>query len=62
MFEMNENAPEILVVFFDAMIELANVRLIQESQNLFLELPAAFARNDFDEIDFSVDSFLHDPI
>jgi hypothetical protein len=62
MLEMNKNAPEILVVFFDAMVELANVRLIQKAQHLFLELPATLARNNFDEIDFLVDSFLYDSI
>lgn len=49
---MDKDASEILVVFFDAMIQRANVFLIQKAQHLFLELPAAFARNDFDQFDF----------
>lgn len=62
MFEMHKDASEILVVFFDAMVELANVRLIQKAQNFFLERAASLARNNFDEINFPVNRFLDNAI
>jgi len=62
MSEMNKDAPEILVVLLNSMVQFADVRLIQKTQNFFLELPAPFAGNDFDEIDFLVERFLHNLI
>ena len=62
MFEMDKDAAEILVVLFDAMVELADVRLIQKAQHFFLELPAALAGNDFDEINLLVHRFLDNAI
>ena len=62
MFEMDKDATEILVVLFDAMVQLADVRLIQKAQHFFLELPASLARNNLDEINFPVNRFLHNAI
>ena len=62
VFEMDKDTAEILVVLFDAMVQLADVRLIQKAQHFFLELPAAFARNNFDEINLFVNCFLHNSI
>jgi hypothetical protein len=59
---MDENPPEVFVVFFETMIQLFDVTLIQEAQHLFLELSAALAGNDFDQLDFAVDGFLHDTV
>lgn len=62
MPKMNKDASKILVVFLDAVIQLANARLIQKAQNFVLELSAAFAWDDFDEINFLVNGFLYDAI
>ena len=62
MPKMDKNAAEVAVVFFDSMIQLAYVRLIQETQDLFLKLSAPFAGNDFDEIDLFVDCLFYDPV
>ena len=62
MLEMDKDATKVAVVLFDAVIELADVRLIQKSQHLFLELPAPFPRDNFDEINSLVERFLHNPI
>lgn len=62
MFEMDKDASEILVVLFDAMIQLADVRLIQKAQHSFLELPASLARDNLDEINFLINRFLHNAI
>ena len=62
MPEMNKDAAKVLVVLFHSMIQLADVRLVQKPQDLFLELPAALARDDLHEIDLFVDRFLHDSV
>lgn len=62
MLEMDKDASEILVVFFDAMVQLADVRLIQKAQNFFLELSTTLAWDDFDKINFPVNRFLNDAI
>ena len=62
MLEMDKDATKVAVVLFDAVIELADVGLIQKSQYLFLELPASFPGDNFDEINFLVERLLHNPI
>lgn len=62
MFKVDKDTAEILVVLFDAMIRLADVRLIQKAQHFFLELPASLAGNNLDEIDLFINRFLHNPI
>ena len=62
MLEMDKDPPEILVVFLDAMIELANVALVKEAKHFLLELPAAFTRDDLDQRDAFVQGLLNDPI
>lgn len=57
---MNEDATEIFVVFFHAMIQLFDMVLIQEPQHFFLELTAALAWDNFNKIDLSVNCFFHD--
>ena len=61
-FEVNKDTTEILVVLFDAMIQLADVPLIQEAQDFLLELPAAFAGNNLDQLNFLGQRFLYDAI
>lgn len=60
--EMNKDTTKILIVFFYAMIQLFDMTLIQEPQHFFLELPTAFAWDDLNQIDFSVNRFLHNAI
>ena len=62
MPEVDEDAAKVAVVFFHSMIQLADVRLIQETQDLFLELAAPFAGDNLDEIDLFVDRLLHDAV
>ncbi len=62
MSEMDKDASKVLVVFLNSMIESANMGLVQKAQHLFLELPAPFAGNDFDQINLLVDCLLHNPI
>jgi hypothetical protein len=59
---MNENATKIFIVFLDAMVQLANVRLIQKAQDLLLELPAPFAGDNLDELNAFVARLLHDAV
>lgn len=59
---MDENPPKILIVLLYAVIQLFDVTLIQEAQDLFLELPAALAGDDFDKYDFFLDGFIDDPV
>ena len=47
--EVDKDAPEIFVVFFNAVVELADMALIQEAQHSLLELATALAGNDFNE-------------
>ncbi|MGB7873342.1 MAG: hypothetical protein WBL25_03085, partial [Anaerolineales bacterium] len=62
MFEMNKNAAEVFVVFFHPVIESFDMFLIKKTQNLFLQLPAAFAGDDLNQLDVLVDSFLNDAV
>lgn len=41
--KMHEDAPEIAAVLFDAVIEIANLGLVEKAQDAFLQLTAAFA-------------------
>ena len=46
-FEMHEDAPEILVVLLDAVVQLFYLGFGQEAQHAFFELPRALAGDDF---------------
>ena len=59
---MNKDAPKVLIILLHAMIQLFDMSLIQKPQNFFLQLPTAFAWDDLDQIDFSVNRFLDDTI
>ena len=59
---MNKDAAEVLVIFFDAMIQRADVRLIQEAQHFLLELSAALAGDDLDQFDLALERFFHDAV
>jgi hypothetical protein len=59
---MNENPPEVFVIFLETMIKLFDVSLVQEAQHLFLELPATLTGDNLDQLDFSINGFLDDAI
>jgi hypothetical protein len=59
---MDKNPSEILIILFDAVIKLSDVSLVQKTKHLFLELAAAFAWNDLNEIDLSFKCFLNDTV
>jgi hypothetical protein len=59
---MNKYPPEILIIFLYAMIQLLDVILIEKAQDFFLQLPAAFAWNDFNERNFLLDCLFHDAV
>ena len=60
MAKMDKDATKVAVVFFDPMVERANVRLVEETQDLFLERAAPFAGNDLDQVYFTVNRLLDD--
>jgi hypothetical protein len=60
--EVNEYPPKILVILLQAVIKLLNMSLIQESQHFLLELAAALARNDLDQLYLPVHGLLDNAI
>ena len=60
--EVNKNPAEIFIILLDAMIKFFDMSLIQKPQNFFLELSAAFAGNDLNELDPFFNGFVHDPV
>ena len=62
MPEMHEDAPEVFVVLLDAVVEGADVLLVEEAQHALFKLAAAFAGDDFDEGDALLDGFVHDAL
>ena len=51
MPEMDKYPAEILIVFFDPIIQLFDLRLVQKTQHVLLQLAASPARNNFDQGD-----------
>ena len=62
LLEMHEDATEVLVVLLNAMIQRADMFLIQEAQHFLLELPAALARNDFNQSNLAIDGLSYDAV
>lgn len=62
MAKMYEDPSVIFIVFFKAMIELTDMFLIEETDHPFLELAAAFSRDDLDEFDAFLNRFFDHPI
>jgi hypothetical protein len=60
--EVDKYPPEVFIVFFNTVIQLFDMTLIQKSQDFFLELSAAFAWDNFHQCNFSVNSFFNDSI
>ena len=59
---MNEDTPEIAVIFLNAVIQRPNMRLIEKPQDMLLELTAAFARNNLHQGDAFRNCLLHHPV
>lgn len=59
---MDKNPAEVLVVFFNPVVELLYVRLSEKAQNTLFQLARAFARNDFNEGNLFCYSFSYDPV
>ncbi len=49
--EVDKDTAKILVVLLQAMVQLLDVFLFQETDDAFLELAAALARDDLNELD-----------
>jgi hypothetical protein len=62
MTEVDEDAPEVAIIFLDAVIECANMRLIEKPKYMLFELAAAFARNDLHQGNPLRNGLLHDPV
>jgi hypothetical protein len=60
--EVNKDPAKIAVVFFKAVIESANMRLVEKSKHMFFELATAFARNNLDQCDSLRDCFLDNSV
>ena len=58
---MDENSPEILVVFFDPR-KTSFIILFQKAQDRFFELAWAFAGDDLDVFGVFFDGFAHDAV
>jgi hypothetical protein len=59
MPEMDEQPAEIPAVLFDSVVELANVRPLQEPQDFLLQLATAFSRDDLYGPDALFDGLVH---
>ena len=59
---MHKDATEILVIFFNTVIQSFNMFLIEKTQNMLLQLPASLAWDDLHNFDPFVDRFLNDII
>ena len=60
--EMDKYSPEVFIVLLEAMVKFFDVPLIQKTQDFLLELAAAFAGDDLDQLYFLVDGFFHNAI
>ena len=59
---MNKYLSEIFIVFLDAAVKRADIFLLQETQDMFFQLPAPLARDDLDQRDLFFDRVLNDLI
>jgi hypothetical protein len=62
VFEVNEDAAKVLIVFFNPVIQRPDVLLIKKAQHLFLELAAALAGDNLHQPDFALYRFLYNPV
>ena len=59
---MHEDAAEVLIILFDAMIQSFYLGLGKEPENVFLELPRTLAGDDFNQRNFFRHGFSHHPV
>ena len=59
---MDKYPSEVFIVFFDTVIELLDVSLIEKPQHFLLELPTAFAGDNLNQFDLSIHRFFNDLI
>lgn len=62
MSEMHKNAPEILVIFFNAVVKRPNIFPVKKAQHFLFKLSAAFAGDDLDERNLLFDRFPNNAI
>lgn len=57
---MDEHSPEVVRVLLDAVVESLDLLLVKETQHPFLQLAAAFSRDDLDRRRFDPDRLIED--
>ena len=62
MPKMDEDAAMIFIIFFNPMIQLFDLWLIEKTEHFFLQLTAAFSWDDLNQTDPFFDGFLDDAI
>jgi hypothetical protein len=60
--KVDKDAPEVLIILLDAVIEGFDTRLIQEAQHTLFKLTAPLAGDDLDQLDALVNRFLDDAL
>lgn len=62
MAKMDKNTPKIAAVLVDPMIHGTNMGLVEKTQHMLFQLPAALAGDDLDQRDTLVDRLFHNPV
>jgi hypothetical protein len=58
--EVDEDAPEVFIILFQAMVQAADVGLVQKPQHPFFELSTTLPRNNLDQGYLTVNRLLDD--
>ena len=59
---MDEYPSVVFVIFFNAVILLLDMSLVEKAQHFLLELSAALAGDDLSKLDLLVHGFFHDAV
>ena len=59
---MNKDAPKILIILLNPVIQLSDLLLVQKSEDALFELAAAFTGDDLYQGDAFFDRLLDDPV
>lgn len=62
MAKVYEYSTEVLVIFFNTMIQSADMLLVEKAQNFLLQSAATFAGDDLNERNLLVNCFLNDAV
>ena len=62
MAKMDKNAAKVFAVLFNPVVKRANLRLIEKAEHPLLQLAAAFAGNNFYQVDPFIHCFLDNPV